>query len=575
MKKMHLTLAIAGVLSGGLLAQQTVNNFLDGRDVSPAFGIQHPPEREFRPPEPAPLPGNRSFDGTGNNQTFLDMGSTFTHLQRWSVADYADGFSALAGSDRVSPRVISNLVAAQEDSLPNPLGATDFLWQWGQFIDHDIDLTDGVDPAEPANIAVPLDDAYFIPGSEIPLNRSIYDHETGISTPREQLNEITAWIDASNVYGSDLERANALRTLDGTGRLKTSAGELLPFNTEGLENAGGDSAELFVAGDVRANEQVGLTVMHTLFVREHNRLVGELAQQHPDWDGEHLYQAARRLVGGMLQHITYREFLPALLGDYGPRPYSGYRPQVDGGIANMFSGAAYRFGHSALSPTLLRVNAFGDSIPEGDLALRDAFFAAPRLLVNSEDLDPFLRGLATQTCQTVDVKIINDVRNFLFGNPQAGGFDLASLNIQRGRDHGLPSYNQARVAMGLAPAQTFAEVTSDEALAGNLALAYDSPDNMDMWVGGLAEDPLPGAHVGELIARVLRKQFEHLRDADRFWYERALAPDELDRVRSTRLADVIRLNTGIGNELQDDVFHVAASQVQPPQPPSRPRPPRR
>ena len=112
----------------------------------------------------------------------------------------------------------------------------------GPVPDHDIDLTDGVDPVEPADISVPVGDSFFDPFSTgtqtMSLNRSIYDKDTGIDSPRQQINEITAWIDASNVYGSDEERATALRTLTGDGKLKTSVGNFLPFNTEGLANAG-------------------------------------------------------------------------------------------------------------------------------------------------------------------------------------------------------------------------------------------------------------------------------------------------------------------------------------------------
>ena len=85
--------------------------------------------------------------------------------------------------------------------------------------------------------------------------------------------EITAFIDASNVYGSGEERAYALRTLDGTGKLKTTiseVGDLLPYNTPGLANAPAATPNFFLAGHVRANEQIALTAMHTLFVREHN-----------------------------------------------------------------------------------------------------------------------------------------------------------------------------------------------------------------------------------------------------------------------------------------------------------------
>jgi hypothetical protein len=206
---------------------------------------------------------------------------------------------------------VSNAVCAQEGSIENRLDATDFLWQWGQFVDHDIDLTDGTDPPEPADILVPEFDAFFDPEGTgtavVVVNRSVYDLATGTEAgnPREQLNEISTWIDASNVYGSDPERASALRTLDGTGRLNTSEGDLLPFNTDGLPNAGGDSPSLFLGGDVRANEQVGLTALHTLFVREHNRLAHEIVADHPRWSGNQIYEKSRQLVGAQMQVTFY------------------------------------------------------------------------------------------------------------------------------------------------------------------------------------------------------------------------------------------------------------------------------
>ena len=228
----------------------------------------------------------RSIDGSNNNLINPHMNSPETQLARIAESDYADDVSALAGPSRPGPRTISNLVLAQSISTHTSNLASDYLWQWGQFLDHDIDLTDGVHPAEPTNITIPAGDIHFDPNNigdvQMSFNRSIYDENTGLGTdnPRQQLNEITGWIDASNVYGSDEERANALRTLDGTGQLKTSKGKLLPFNTTGLTNAGGPSESLFLAGDVRANEQVGLTAMHTLFVREHNRLAKRIARRN-------------------------------------------------------------------------------------------------------------------------------------------------------------------------------------------------------------------------------------------------------------------------------------------------------
>ncbi len=220
--------------------------------------------------------------------------------------------------------------------------------------------------------------------------------------------------------------------------------------------------------------------------------------------------------------ITYREFLPALLGPNALAPYRGYNPDVDARIANIFSAAAYRFGHSALSPLLLRLKADGKPIAAGHLALRDAFFA-PWRLIQEGGIEPVLRGLASQRCESVDPYLVDEVRNFLFGMPGAGGFDLASLNIQRGRDHGLPSYNDTRVALGLRRMRRFDQITPDSALQARLAVAYADVDDLDVWVGALAERPRPGAHVGELIYTILKDQFETLRDGDRFWYARVLS----------------------------------------------------
>ena len=282
-----------------------------------------------------------SIDGTGNHFVNRDWGSTDTQLLRLTTAEYADGISAPAGADRPSAREVSNAIAAQTTSVANDRYLTDLVWLWGQFIDHDIDLTENADPAEPLTIEVRQGESYLDPygtGTEtIDFNRSVYDAETGdsINNPRQQINQITAFLDGSVVYGSDAERAAELRTFEG-GKLKTSDGDLLPFNEAGLPNAGGTSDTLFLAGDVRANENAALTAMHTLFVREHNRLADEIAAANPRLSDEQIYQQARRIVTAEIQAITYNEFLPALLGEGAISPYRGYDPTVNPGIANIF-----------------------------------------------------------------------------------------------------------------------------------------------------------------------------------------------------------------------------------------------
>lgn len=494
----------------------------------------------------------RSIDGSANNLRQIDWGRAETPMLRGSTIGYADGRSAPAGADRPSARVISNAICAQIGLPANEQRASDFVWQWGQFLDHDLDLTGLADPAEPFAIAVPRGDPWFDPtgsGSvEMALNRSAYRLDRG--GVRQQLNSITAWIDASNVYGSDAIRAAALRAADGS--LLTSAGDLLPFNTAGLPNVPTRSARFFLAGDIRANEQVGLIVLHTLFVREHNRLAAQL--QALGADAELTYQIARALVAAQIQAITYNEFLPALLGERLP-PYRGYRAQVDPGIANAFATAAYRVGHSMLSPSLLRLRADGTPIAAGHLALRDAFLAPEQ--ITDHGIEPILRGLAAQRAQRIDTMIIDDVRNFLFGSPGAGGFDLASLNVQRGRDHGLPSYRQLRRDYGLPDVRDVADISRDADVQARLLTTYGSIDRIDAWIGGLAEDHLPGAMVGPLFHRVLADQFARLRDADRYWYQLRLPPSIGAWVDRTTLAQVIRRNTTIGGELRADVFHVA------------------
>lgn len=494
----------------------------------------------------------RSIDGSGNNLAHPTWGTTGINLIRRVPAEYSDGEYVPARIGEISARRISNYISAQEESILNSRNLTDMVWQWGQFLDHDITLTETATPAESWPINVTKNDEFFDPfalgGQTISFFRSEYNHLTGEDTgrPRQQTNGITAWIDGSNVYGSDATTAANLREMR-RGLMKVSDGNLLPIAESGF----------FEAGDVRANEQVGLTAMHTLFIREHNRIARGIYQRNSSLSDEVIYQEARREVVGIMQSITYNEFLPALLGRHGPRPYRGYRAGVNPGISNVFSTAAYRFGHSMLSSEILRVNNVGRDLDGGPLALRDAFFNPS--WIKTDGIEPYLKGLTIQQAQEVDAKIIDDVRNFLFGAPGAGGFDLVSLNIQRGRDHGIADYNRIRTTIGLPRVTKYAEISSDVAVQAGLALSYDGVSQIDPWIGLLSEDHLPGASMGITAARLLREQFEKLRDGDRYWYERDLSGDRLRRIQNTRLAEVIQRNSRVRN-LQRNVFFIPSAQ---------------
>jgi len=497
----------------------------------------------------------RTFDGTGNNLMNPVYGSAGIPLLRISGSAYADGISAPAGAGRKSAREISNIVVAQAESIPSSIGASDHIWQWGQFLDHDLDLTVPAAPREPFNILVPTGDPFFDPYSTgtqyITLDRAMHDG----GSPRQQINIITAWIDASNVYGSGQVRADALRTFVD-GKLKTSAGNLPPYNTAGHPNGGGLSPSLFFAGDVRINEQIGLTAIHALFVREHNRVADMIKASNPGLSDEDIYQWTRKVLGAEMQVITYEEWLPIIIGKDAIPKYKGYNPTINPGIANEFSTASFRFGHTLLSENILRIKNDGTRIL---VPLRNSFFN-PAIVPMDDSTTSILRGLAAQLAQDFDNKIVNDVRNFLFGSPGSGGFDLASLNIQRGRDHGLPDYNSVRVAYGLPAVTSFAEISSNQNVQEALALAYGTVDDIDLWVGGLAEDPEPGAMVGLTLRAVLADQFTRVRDGDRFWYENDPFFKEnkylLNYVKKITLSEVIRGNTEVGDELQKEAFFV-------------------
>jgi hypothetical protein len=511
----------------------------------------------------------RSMDGSGNNLDHPAWGARGEHLLRLTGIYYADGVEEISGPDRPNARAISNIVFDQPSEIFGSPLMTNMAVVWGQFIDHDLDRSQGTAPSEFAMVTVPECDPVMDPectGLEVIfVERSHYDKATGTDpdNPRMQDNDINAFIDASNVYGNWDARADALRSFRG-GKLRVTEsawGDLLPMNTilEGMDTPpfGVELEDMFIAGDDRANEQLALTALHTVFHREHNRLCDELALHNPDWTDEQLYQHARKLVGGILQHITYNEFLPAMIGANALPDYAGYDAGVNPGVSIEFSTFAYRFGHTMINPAILRLEEDGTPIPEGNLDLRDAFFA-PEKIIDEGGIDPILRGMAVGASQKVDAKITNELRNFLFTPPTIFNLDLATLNIQRGRDHGLGSYNEVRVDLGLAPAASFDDITSDRSLQAQLAEAYDgNVDLIDPFVGGLAEDPVVGSNFGELFQTILADQFTRVRDGDRFWYQNDedLSQADIDLIESTTLAGVIKRNTDIV-AMQSDVFFV-------------------
>ncbi len=535
----------------------------------------------------------RSIDGSGNHPTRPDTGRAQSPLIRLAPAAYGDGKNLPRGvaadangngdveageqTGLPSPRRISNLVHDQGARfLPSRRRLNQLVFQFGQFLSHDLSLAEP-NPATPTgggtgksgnerfSVPVPAGDPVFA-FAEMPTTRSVAVAESVSPTgKREQINTLTAFLDGSQVYGSDAARAGALRSFAG-GLLKTAGGgdgEMLPYNTLGLANANAfrlPESKMFAAGDVRANEQVGLIVMHTLWVREHNRVAREIAVQ--DFSGRNLsdpavdeaiYQRARAVVVALLQKITYYEWLPALIGYGVLDDYAGYDPSIDPQISNEFTTAAFRIGHTMLPPVYRYPHPDGT---ECELSLLEAFFNPD--FVSANGIDAFCKGLVSHRQQEIDRFVVGEVRNFLFG-PALGGLDLPALNLQRGRDHGLPDFNTVRCAYGLEHVADLLEMTGDPEAAAALHAAYgtDCADTLDLWTGGLCETPLVGTNLGETFTALFVDQFTRLRDGDRFHFENEdLYPEEFVwEIWETSFADVIRRNTSIrGDEVNDYAF---------------------
>lgn len=533
----------------------------------------------------------RTFDGTCNNFQQPLWGSSLTGFRRLLKPIYENGFNLPVGWSRStnykgftkpSARLISTRVVTTTQTTSDEI-YTHMLMQWGQFLDHDLDLAvpgmasesfgefvdcrtscDYSAPCFP--IEVPPNDPRIRHHRCMEFVRNSAVCGSGATSvllntmlPREQINQLTSYIDASQVYGSTDREARELREVHGNnghlrrGLLTETGGPLLPFATPNTPvdcKRDREESEIgcFLAGDVRANEQTGLLAMHTLWFREHNRVADELRVINPHWDGDMLYHESRKIIGAIMQHITYEHWLPLIIGHEGMISmghYKEYNPQTDATISNVFATAALRMGHGLIQPVLQRLNASFLPIPQGHLLLQDAFFA-PWRLVEQGGVDPILRGLFAGPAKVrLSDQLLNaNLTESLFRPAHLISQDLAALNIQRGRDHALPGYNDWRRYCKLPEAETFDDLQSEihsQALRDKLQQLYGHPSNIDIWVGGMAEDPVQGAKVGPTFRCLLVEQFRRLRDGDRFWYENpgVFKPEQLTQIKQSTLARVI------------------------------------
>jgi hypothetical protein len=503
-----------------------------------------------------------AINGAGNNVENPLWGAANQPMVRvLTPANYADDVGAV-DTTRPSARWISNTVG---QGMPPQQSAERLsalaIW-WGQWIDHGFILTEPHPDTETLNITVPDDDPVWNT-TEPPLAIQRIQYVAGEGGVRAHINLLSSFIDGSMIYGHTEDRADALRAhVDG--KLATSDDEeMWPPRNPSVCNVTmanpthGPEADLFCLGDPRGNEQPALTALHVVWMREHNFHAEMLGLVNPDWDDEQLYQAARRLVIAELQAITYNEWLPTLLGAENAAEligeYTGYDNATRPDIAEYFASAAFRFGHAGIMDQVPECDETCTRPEDGSMGpwLADVFFT-PNATVEV-GVTQLLRGAATTPAKSLNTLVVPSLRNLLFG-PRG---DLLAFNIERGRDFGLPLYGEVRTHYNLTVPVSWSEVTGTRWYADRLAEAYpDGPETADLFVGMLAEDHLPGAAMGPLLAHMLADQFKRTRDGDRFWYQNEFSAEEQEQVESVALADVIRRTVSSYTEM-DCVPNVA------------------
>jgi hypothetical protein len=447
----------------------------------------------------------RTYDGSGNNVRHPGWGSAGTPYRRVTAAAYRDGIGAMVGGPNA--RFISNRIFNDTDqNLFSENGISQWGWAWGQFIDHDIGLRDqragGGSSPIPFDSADPLESFRNDLGS-IPFDRTFAQPGTGSTNVRQQLNTVSSYIDGSQVYGIDAARRSWLIAPDRAtlllpgGYLPRAEDKAGPPAMDLFGAQHGDPGGAVVAGDPRANENMALTALHTLFVREHNRIVAKLPRS---LTAAQKYQVARRVVGAEIQWVTYNEFLPTL----GVRlpAYRGYRTDVSATLGNEFAAVGFR-GHSMVhgefepsfpagtfsEAQLDRLEGRGIEVERVDRRIvlvisLSLAFGNPDLL-ETVGLGPFLESLGEVQYKN-DEQIDNTLRSVLFQVPRpgvdpaacgggtvdpdcfSGVIDLGATDVMRARDHGIPNYNALRRAFGLAPVRSFAAITGEgsESLGG-------------------------------------------------------------------------------------------------------------
>ncbi|XP_072529795.1 dual oxidase 1 [Salminus brasiliensis] len=525
------------------------------------------------------------YDGWYNNLAHHRRGTAGAPLMRFLPARYSDGaYQPLR--ELPNARRISNAATRGNSALLSERNLTVLSVFFGYHVVSEIaeSRRPGC-PPEFMHIPVSPDDPVFGSNSTshkvlLPFQRAQWDHETGKSpnNPRTQVNHVTAWIDGSSVYGSSSSWCDALRSfqggllLEGSDKGMPKEGDSNYFMWSAPNPCNGQTGPegLYEFGNSWANENIFTVAEGIIWFRYHNYLASQLHKEHPSWSDEELFQHARKRVIATFQNIAFYEWLPAFLGVSVP-PYPGYQKYVDPGVSPEFQAAIVRFGLSLVPPGVYMrnrtchyrniVNSDGSTSPA--LRLCNSFWNRNNAnLKSAQDVDDLLMGMASQIAEREDNIVVEDLRDYMYGTLLFSRSDAVAMTIQRGRDFGLPSFNQVREALNMAPVQTWEEINprlnqTNPQLFRDLSELYGNDiSKLELFVGALLESD---GRTGPVVTSIFLDQFERIRNADRFWFENKqnglFTEEEIQAIRNTTYHDILLAVTSAQSaDIQKNVF---------------------